>query len=1767
MTYGLGPYGTAPYGGISFDPAGPSLVSSVPVNNSFDIAVNASVSFVLTSPATLDPYSLNVILDGAPAIVASTFLTGYSGSIVFDGFTCTVSIDTHPNFGITIPVAITITDLALITATINLTFYTALADPLNMSEGVTLATQHSVGLTDTIIIADSVLMGESLSISAVEVLNLTEDSSIGSIFIRNLDATTLQILFNQEFRVNHIIDTLRYRFESLDGGVPLTVYEVTPIYTTIQQGISGTTGTVSSDPRISYELVLDGTFSSGNVGDYVTLSGPTRSWNQGLFRIEAVLASNKVKVDKPVFVDDPTNGSFSWSHTNAVKEVHLQVNKATNGKWYGAHVGPFDLKLGGGSVAPSGEFRANTPRPRVGLVSSLSEGEVLVSFDNVMRVDSELVDPSEYVISGPTQVSIVAVRLFDPSSIILHTSGLGSGSYSLTVNATGTPKDIAGNPVDPVFNQAIFTANTPLLSRSVFTDHGPLAKPPVTLQSGTGATIQTYVTTTFGPSNPFTSDEVIFPGAAFTSDVVGLYIELSGTSVNAGTYKVLALVGITGARLRLQASFRLPDPNNGSLSWRLIDYRNGQIADDPADVTVRVNGVAQTAQAVVGLLGQIVLASAPSETDEVHVDYSWICDPVVDFRRLNSREFNLNTWRNDNGKGSNPSQHTYRYRTTLIQPGVYVPGDMQAQQDQPLLRELHYRAYERAYTSLLNDPNLLVLNVPTHRVAYPPLSRTIAPTLVSYTGDTLPENDPDSPWVRYGVGVASAGNGNLAIQDNTTGPFPTGNPLFWVHAVDLTYPHIFAVTWRTTISSVSVLDGIFTGVSVGWSDGERALVLGYLDQGGVKQVGFLKKGQGNDPSFGSSWSGGLFNNTSTGQPANFDWSTLHSYRLFQDRDGVVRLFVDGEIAETLRINESELPYLEELNDPFNQIQGVFFGSLSRPAESDSVWDFFRYLALPTNPEQTEPSIFVSYEGDVDPEDEPFPWTPVGYHGNETITNGVLILDSTSATDSSTFPQVGYIGGDFRGFTRIEPLLQVSSDVVLDVGVQLRTLTHGITPNAVMAAVDDGYLLTQLCFFPTEPQPKVSYPGRSFPEQASPKPWGAIGGASVAMLGRTLRVTDSLANDGKVYFIEDLEPVGSAQRILASTIDSYVEAKFLVVTYTPDGTSVSFCGATIDVFDGTRAMGLLLRQVSGTRYVALHSDGLLLSNAAQWAFDWGDGKPHVYRLVKSVSGNLVSVFVDGVLLGSFAYSSFAVGSGNPTLSFGSSTAASSGSSSVVDWYYVNAWRAQSASSKRYIGIWRGSSTGTLSDFHLPLYREGVGSVAGNVLTDGSVDLTTLGINVGGQLVVDQGVNAGVYTIASVSSAAITIASVFPVTTGEVRYRIPKTVDWTASHKYRVVRDPGGSVSLFMDQVATPILRVDYNEVSLPSSILGVPNIINRGLPSITWGAFDPTNLSQVGWDFVRYGITQTPSGHNRIPPHQVLNQRNVIASPEHITTNIPHNHTQFSSASTGIPYPWDTLISNPSLGAYTKLNEGTPLVPSTQTFEVRRPTPVFTTLYGLNDPKDILNDQGFLLNDGSTKVTLLVPDDILYNSLVVDETSTGEPDLLAPFSDECQPYSLGRLSWQKEICLEYAGDVLPEQDQNAATPWVLVSDNPGQVTATAFSGILTYTVGAGMSVYRNQTPIVDPVGLDTQVSFRIKLLMDASGGVGDTGVRFGFSAFNFTAALAFITTPQGDREVRLLDLNQDEVLAALPFDFSDGNFHVYRLVKNVAEGTLDFFIDS
>lgn len=1293
-----------------------------------------------------------------------------------------------------------------------------------------------------------------------------------------------------------------------------------------------------------------------------------------------------------------------------------------------------------------------------------------------------------------------------------------------------------------------FFGSPAIISRSIFTNRGPIAKPPTFLVGGTGATI-TY------------ANRVNIPGGSFTPSDVGLTLRLTGGGPNDGDYPVTSVISPTS--LKILASLSIPD--GFSYGWVLISENHGEIASEPSDVTVTINGSPVTPTAVDGLRGQIVLASVPSSTDTVTVDYRFIERPTVN-AFLNEPAFTLNSGvRNPNNRRHSSyfsGGRAYPYAVVLSDPSKFGRSSLLGPSPQPLLRNVHYRGYERRYTATLNDASLLTLNTPTNRIAYPPKTRDTLPVSVNYQAASVPHLEG---WSEVGSGLSSVAGGILTATDNTTGTFPAAQPHFWTRSVDLSFPHAFALAWRMRVSSVPTTEGIWTGISVGWAAQKgKVFLVGFLEVAGIPKIGVLKAGYGNSPETTDAWEGLIDN----------DSSIIRTYRAVRSSSGVYSIFRDGDIVPLFTVHESSLPDLSELTGPFQEIQTVFFGSLSRPASSVSLWEFVRYESLPSTFTETFISSFVSYEANATPENATPPWLLLGHHGQEEILSGdTLRLSSVVCTPVSG---TGVVTGGFRSFLRLEPLLSSSVDTVLDVFLTGREFTTGSSHESLFAAIYDGSRFTSLSFLSAVSSPSLSYAGETLPEDYPGGPFTRLGGGfdpsnlSVTMEGSFLRLKDNSNTDGIVYTVQDSEGPSSESRILAPSLSYKAEARITVFSFTTDLSD--FAGVSFDVFDGTplspgRPVGIGLYVIGGSASVGLHRDGFILHTEP---FAWDDQSPHTYKVVKDVAGDLLSVFADGSLLFTYTYSSITTTPGNGTFSFGSVTASSVAANSDVLWEYANLWREKSLPSDLYVGFWNGRSTNSLLDFHLPIKISGTGTTQGNTLYDNTVDFTTFDIVVGDRVTVPNGPNQGVYVISNITPNALVFGppTPFPLLNASTPYAVVRSVDWTEPHKYRVVRNPSGGVSVSLD-ADLPMINVGYDQIPTNSGKVG---IASGGIPAVAFGSLGG-GFVRSDWDYVRFGAKSVPDASRAVSRLQRLNQRNVMASPEHLRTDIPHNHTNYWSSSTGIPpQSGDASVDlhrNPSLVAYTHLREGVPPVPLTQSLNNRNPSPTSVPLYGLNNPENVLNSLGFLLNDASVKVSVIIPPDVWYNCLEIIERTEGDTtDLITPVVDLNGLAKMNLFTLTKTVCFSYNGDVLPEFDPSASTPWTLISDNPGEVITTINSGALEYLTLGSTTRYSNPTPLLITKAHPLRVVWTVTVLSDTSFGISDTEIRLGFASKSFSVNLAFLSdTTTGVRSVAVKDSATGKILAGLPFDFLDNQPHDYALTVNLGQNpSLTFEID-
>jgi len=79
MTYGAKPFGRTPWGGVEATP-GVTLLTAAPAPDSLGSAVSVSINFELVTPGEFDYFTLNVVIDGVPAVTSGIVVLPYTGT-------------------------------------------------------------------------------------------------------------------------------------------------------------------------------------------------------------------------------------------------------------------------------------------------------------------------------------------------------------------------------------------------------------------------------------------------------------------------------------------------------------------------------------------------------------------------------------------------------------------------------------------------------------------------------------------------------------------------------------------------------------------------------------------------------------------------------------------------------------------------------------------------------------------------------------------------------------------------------------------------------------------------------------------------------------------------------------------------------------------------------------------------------------------------------------------------------------------------------------------------------------------------------------------------------------------------------------------------------------------------------------------------------------------------------------------------------------------------------------------------------------------------------------------------------------------------------------------------------------------------------------------------------------------------------------------------------------------------------------------------------
>lgn len=371
------------------------------------------------------------------------------------------------------------------------------------------------------------------------------------------------------------------------------------------------------------------------------------------------------------------------------------------------------------------------------------------------------------------------------------------------------------------------------------------------------------------------------------------------------------------------------------------------------------------------------------------------------------------------------------------------------------------------------------------------------------------------------------------------------------------------------------------------------------------------------------------------------WSStdLNAVRmLFDSVTGGVTAYLTGRVSGTIgSITAPAYPAETGLLLPATTVGGCLFGSVSRRAANESLWELAQYTAYPVAITQNVNGVYVLCDMTTSPEEQ---WFITGGFGSGDLTSGELVLDATAKSSVLDF--------EF-GYSRVEPHLtnKVTTDFLATVTMTTGTLGAGDFALRIRDTIREA-LLVPILYRETATlrQLVTDIPSLSVSGLQSPELEGWVrtsGDALVSAWGQSLTTSGT----GGVWTQTATQP----------TTCSY-EGAVATTRFSVDGTTPSF---------GTR-----VKTGAGTgRYVGVAfpaTDTLALVNAVGTVIagpfagvTWDDGGEHEYRVVCDPDSDLVTVFFDSVLIGSVALSGFTATDDAFVATFGMSGAGS------IEWH--------------------------------------------------------------------------------------------------------------------------------------------------------------------------------------------------------------------------------------------------------------------------------------------------------------------------------------------------------------------------------------------------------------------------------------------------------------------------------------------------------------------
>jgi len=582
------------------------------------------------------------------------------------------------------------------------------------------------------------------------------------------------------------------------------------------------------------------------------------------------------------------------------------------------------------------------------------------------------------------------------------------------------------------------------------------------------------------------------------------------------------------------------------------------------------------------------------------------------------------------------------------------------------------------------------------------------------------------------------------------------------------------------------------------------------------------------------------------------WDTnLVSFRVYSHfPTGSATVYLGGGISGLVAdITEvAPFPAQTALLLPATEKGVMFWGSLSRRAESSSVWDLTQYLADPPRITNTVTGIAALTDMDVLPEDEiSDPWYRVGNFGTASVdsTGSRLLLKATSG--DTTIPV------EFT-YERTEPYLtpKVLTDYEATFLVESGILGAGNASMRVRNTTRES-LLTTLHYvedattrrlIPT--RPNVSLSGLQSPTDAG---WSAAFAGTAPdpfVRGQTLELSKTTAQTAGWNQTASYGAVVDDEGLI-------LESRFSVQSGTAGsrGIGIAIGGHCVVAVNLGRVVYLTL----GDGIIELRDQAFAVVQT--FAFAWNDGAFHTYRLLCDPVADIVVAVVDDTILGSTPFTGFGTFTTQEYLGARLLLTGDGACEVTVD--------SVSATPLRVV-----PRVGQTIDRTLGVYLRR--TPAGGDPSPDDIDS---------------------YRIPRSDSTSALNSSLFAT---------PVAMDWTAACQVRMYLDPNWGLSVYRPDLplppgapgtALPSETTDPAAAWINVEYGDLPPYVGDFRGTVAFGCLDSRAISQTRWSDVHYRLNAPPSGFGIAPQNMVLNRAFTLTSGEYNLDTTPETATIIS----------------------------------------------------------------------------------------------------------------------------------------------------------------------------------------------------------------------------------------------------------------------------------